>query len=214
MKGILLSAFGQFGSYRANSTELVANRLRGQEIVGFKAHSIVFECIVPENGCDRGQALLDQALGTESSAVICLGMDSEKKGLCLETAARNKIESKYCLAHMNGKPIATDLPYDEKITVDTTQWNVDKCIAECRRQNVPVMNVSAEQGGFCCNHLLFQLGMLQRLGSFRIPFIFVHFPCSPEAVENHELHRGSGKVLMSIEEMTKGLGILLSNASL
>lgn len=214
MRAILLSGFGRFGSYRANLTELVANQLHGQEISGFHVNSIVFECLIPQIGCNRGQALLEYARNTNSCAVVCLGMASEKTGLCLETATHNKIQSKYCSEEMNGTPINPDLGYDANITLETCPWNVGAFISECKRQNVSIMPPSTDAGGFCCNHLMFQLAMLQRSGLLRIPFVFLHVPCSPEAVTDQETHRGSGKILMPTEEVVKGIGILLKSASL
>ena len=141
-------------------------------------------------------------------------MASEKTGLCLETATHNKIQSKYCSEEMNGTPINADLRYGAQITLDTVPWNVATFISECRRQNVSMMPPSTDAGGFCCNHLMFQLAMLQRSGHFRIPFVFLHVPCSPEAVTDQETNRASGKILMPIAEVVKGIGILLESASL
>ncbi len=213
MKTLILSAFGRFGSYKANSTELIANRLHSTELSGSTIHSRIFACAIPED--DRGLLLFDLARKTQASGIICLGMASDKKGLCVETVARNAIDSKYCDPHINGTAIDPDMPYDAEVAADLAPWNIDAFGAECERQDVGTVEVSSDPGAFCCNHLLFQLRALQlRRPETAIPIIYLHIPCSEEAVTDLEGHRSAGKITMPIEKVIEGIGILIKNASL
>jgi pyrrolidone-carboxylate peptidase len=50
--------------------------------------------------------------------------------------------------------------------------------------------------------------------SDRIPFIFMHSPCSPESVSDPVSFMESGKVIMSVEDIVRGLEILLEHSLL
>lgn len=214
MKTIILSAFGRFGDYAANSTEIVAEQLHERMIAGFKVHSIVFECSIPSD--DRGRILLDLAETNKASGIIALGMASDKRGLCVESRARNVISNpKYC-PDLEGKPVDPGFACEEELTLDLAPWNIGSFLLECGLQSVPVEKLSQDAGGFCCNHLMFQIEAFQRTREQhqRIPFVFVHIPCSTQAIVDSRAHNRSGKVLLSTHEVIKGLQILLEQSSL
>lgn len=218
MKTIILSAFGRFGDYAANSTEIVARQLHGRMIAGFKIHSIVFECNIPSD--NRGEMLIDLAEENQASGIVALGMASDKKGLCVESVARNAINNpKYC-PDLTGNPVNSDFHYDQELGLDLAPWNYDLFAKECDRKHVPVEGLSRYAGGFCCNHLMFQIEALQRANQNakkpcrRIPFTFIHIPCSDEAVVDCNAHQKSGKILLPIDVVITGIEVLLEKASL
>ncbi len=214
MKTIILSAFGRFGDYVANSTELVAHQLHERVVAGLKVHSIVFECNIPFD--NRGKILLDLAETNNASGIIALGMASDKNGICVESVARNVINNpKYCPG-LEGKPVDPNFTCGEELELDLSPWNFDLFVQECGRRNVPVEKLSRDAGGFCCNHLMFQVEALQRTRETcqRIPFIYIHIPCSIEAIVDSGAHGRSGKAVLSIHKVIEGLQILLEQASL
>ena len=178
-------------------------------IAGFKVHSIVFECSIPSD--DRGRILFDLAETKNASGIIALGMASDKRGLCVESVTRNIINNpKYC-PDLEGKPVDSGFAYGEELALDLTPWNIDLFVEECCRKNVPVEKLSQDAGGFCCNHLMFQVEAFQRTRGLhqRIPFVYVHIPCSAQAIVDSRAHSRSGKVLLPTYKVVKGLKILL-----
>lgn len=219
MKRIILTAFDRFGNYSANTTELVAKRLDTAVLSGFLIDSVIFPCEIPKE--NRGEMLMKRARETRSSGIICLGMSSEKKGLCIETRTRNAIMSeKYCPPEINGKPIDPERPYNHPFLLDLAPWELKKFCSECFEKDIPVSNFSIEPGGWCCNHLMYELRMVQirdlkEKTLEKVPFIFFHTPCSPEAIKGHEeMFKNSGKATMTLTQIEEGLEVLLANATL
>lgn len=211
---IVLSAFRKFGDYLANSTEIVAHRLHEKIVGDFIVHSVLFDAnITKEN---RGATLFSIAHALNANGIISLGMASEKTGLCIERIATNKIHNlKYCPLNLNDTAIDTQRPYEEKISLDLNPWNIEFFRKTCEEKDVPVMKDSEDAGGFCCNHLAYQARVAQ-LGSSmwgKIPFIFIHTPCSPESVSDIGEFHASGKITMPIEKIVQGVEILLSSAT-
>ncbi len=213
MKKIVLSAFGPFGEYPLNSTELVAKRLDGLFLSGFKICSVLFEAQIPiEN---RGEKLIALAKALNAQAIISLGMASEKQGLCIEKLANNKISNlKYC-PELEGVKVNEEFDYDESLELSLEQWDIPSFLRQCHDQDIPAF-LSQEIGGFCCNHLAYQLqrANLKEGKDDQIPFVFMHTPCSPEAVRDIPMFTDLGKRTMSVQEISDGLEILLRNSSL
>jgi len=213
MKTVILSAFGRFGNYPANSTELIAKKLNGTRLSGVKIHSAIFDCVIPQN--NRGEVLFSLAKRIGATGVICLGMASDKKGLCVELTTKNAVDSKYCPPEINRTPIRHSLAYEHSLGLDLTAWNIPHFESECEKELIPLLT-SNDPGAFCCNHLMFQLRMLQleEAQFSRIPFIYIHIPCSQEAVVDRAEHKSLGKSIMPIDQVIKGLDILIRNATL
>lgn len=185
-----------------------------RNVGGFRVYSMVFPATVPSNE-DRGAMLLYFARSIQAVGVISLGMASEKTGLCVETVATNKVDnSKYCSPEQNGTAINPRRPYGEKAPLSLGPWNLPGFRATSARHGVSVMPDSNDAGGFCCNHLAYQTvsAQLFRGAWSDIPFIFMHIPCSPEAISDIEAFRSARKVAMSVDDVIAGLDILLAKS--
>ena len=178
------------------------------------ARPTVFKACIP--GEDRGLYLLREACSSGASAIVCLGMGSLKKGLCVETHAANLIDNEqYCPPELNKKPIDPNRPYGEKLRVDLSPWNIDRLRATCVSAEIPT-EVSADAGGFCCNHLMYQICRAQSAAPAyqKVPWIFIHVPCCPEAALPTTDYLYGRKTVMSVTSIISGLEILLREASL
>ena len=215
MKTIVLSAFKTFGDYVANPTEIVARHLHKTTAGEFVIHSILFDANIPKR--NRGADLFSAAQKLHASGIISLGMASEKTGLCIECVSTNKIHNlKYCPTHLNGTAINRDRPYEESLHMDLQAWNIELFKKSCAEKNIPVMEDSTDAGGFCCNHLAYQSRVAQMNSDAwsRIPFIFIHTPCSPETLSDIQTFYSTGKVAMSTDKIIDGIKLLLSSAAL
>ena len=143
-------------------------------------------------------------------------MASEKTGLCIERIATNKIHNlKYCPLNLNDTAIDTQRPYEEKISLDLHPWNIEFFRKTCEEKDVPVMKRFRRRWRI----LLQPLGLssqgrtvgFEHVG--KIPFIFIHTPCSPESVSDIGEFHASGKITMPIEKIVQGVEILLSSAT-
>ncbi len=214
MKTIILSVFNKFGDYIANSTELVAQNLHGSQVGDFTIHSILFNAEIPQE--DRGVILFSIAQKLNASGIISLGMASEKTGLCIEQMATNKIHNtKYCSPSINGTSIDAHRPYEEQLQINLQPWSLELFKKTCAEKNIPIMQDSEDAGGFCCNHLAYQVVVQMESEVWsKIPFIFIHTPCSPETLLDAQKFYSSGKITMSVEEISEAIRILILNAKI
>ncbi len=210
MTRIVVSAFKPFGTYCANSTLEVLEilMLRGT----FEIIPVVYKATIPT--VDRGKELVDLAHEKGASAILSLGMASEKRGVCIEFCGTNAINNpKYCSPTEQGTAIRSDRTYGETINLDLTPWSIKTFTMGCGKNHIPV-EVSIDAGGFCCNHLAYQTRLAILEGELRLPFLFVHIPCSPEAVPNMEDFTQAGKVTRSPELMADAIELLVQGAQL
>ncbi len=212
---IILSGFKTYGSHKANSSELTVRRLADSQLNTFNIIGKVFEATIPDY--DRGEELYLLARRTRALGIISLGMGSERKGFRVEREARNIISHpEYVPAALNGKPIDDSFPLNKTLEVDLKKWNAFVFAQKCGINRIPVEHDSRDAGGFCCNHLMWQLRLAH--DRFRhnvdIPFIYMHIPCTPECVSDPEAFKQQGKVTMSLTQIEQGLGFLLTNSKL
>ncbi|MBP6858292.1 MAG: hypothetical protein KBC33_00455 [Candidatus Pacebacteria bacterium] len=215
MKTIILSAFTPYGNYPHNSTQIVAQLLDGKTIGQYRIKSIIFKACIPAPGEDRGIRLLNEALELKAHCIISLGMASQKKGLTIETCTFNRVDcAEYCLPEINGTRIDTEAAYDNELKLDLAIWDLEQFRHICSMERLRV-DFSNNPGGFCCNHLMYQLQSAQiRYSRYsHIPWIYFHVPCSPECVpEPIQEFRKAGKVTMEKDHIVLGLELLLSGA--
>jgi pyroglutamyl-peptidase len=212
MRTIVLSGFRAFGNYPVNPTEVVANQLNGCVLSGFVVRSMTFQSLIPQN--DNGAILMEFARCFHAAAIISIGMASEKKGLCIERVAVNRIyNDKYC-AGLNNTPVDGCRGYGEKLEADLSQWNIGSFRHICVSENIPVSEISEDAGGFCCNHLMYQVLAAQTAWQnlYKVPFIFLHVPCCPEAVCDSDSFTKSGKITMTTEKILRGLELLVGHS--
>lgn len=210
MKKIIITAFAPFGAYPVNSTQRVLDILKEGEVL--EIIPVVYEAIIPAN--DRGKELVDMALAYKASAILSLGMASEKRGVCIERCAANATDNpKYCPPELQKTAIRTDRAYGEKIRLDIDPWRTELFSQKCKEEGIPVEN-SYDAGGFCCNHLAYQTRLTLLEKEIPLPFLFVHLPCCMEAVPNMEDFIKAGKITYPPTLMAKGIELLLNGARL
>lgn len=215
MKNILISAFLPFGDYPENSSRQVVSLETNRGLCEYHVSPMYFAASIPN--IDRGLLLLNAAQYTGTRGIICLGMASQKKGLCLETRTSNLVQNvKYCRPNQNGKPVDLSRPLGECLEIDLSKWNVDKFETLCQNTGIPSER-SQDAGGFCCNHLMFQICSAQLRDSRlrEIPWIYFHIPCTQEAVPvPPDEFIKAGKTTMALSDIYTGLIFLLRGASI
>jgi pyrrolidone-carboxylate peptidase len=209
MKKFVISAFGIFGSYLANSTADAARLLDSTVHDGITYRAHVFDADIPTY--NRGRFLLELATLMKADAIIALGMASEKKSFCIETVATNRVfNAKYCPPHQNDTPVITDRAYREKLQLDLRAWDLGRFERCCAGMGLAT-EISDDAGGFCCNHLIYQLAATQLDTDVneRLPWIYVHVPCSPESLPMRTSHGPlTEQKLFSVEMVAAGVRAL------
>jgi len=143
-------------------------------------------------------------------------MASGKRGLCIETRTINAIKNeKYC-PESSGQPIDSRFAHKQVLDLDLRQWHIDDLLIGREKTEWPPIKVSTNPGGFCCNHLIWQLraAQLEDVVCASIPFIFIHIPCSPECVGGNMEFKRQRKVTLKVADIIHGLETILENASL
>jgi pyroglutamyl-peptidase len=212
VKNIVISAFTPFGAYPANTSQLVAESLGRSGVSGFALTVVIFSATIPRE--DRGRILVDRALLEGASGIVSLGMASEKKGVCIESCARNAVDNmKYCPPELQKTPVDVHAVYGARLPLDLTPWNIPAFEASCRDEGIAVEH-STDAGGFCCNHLAWQTQRAVAQSGERISYAFIHIPCSPEAISDLAEFETSGKVSMSVERTARAVELLLRHAAI
>ena len=175
-----------------------------------------FPATIPEY--DRGALVLGLARQYHASGIIALGMASDKRVPTIELEARNQNDSRYCPLEYNLGRIDTGTSERNRVRVNLHAWNTDRFIRRAVDANLAAPAISADAGGFCCNHLIYQMWHAQQRQSesARVPWIFLHIPCSPEAVskaQRAEFDR-AGKVHMQVETIIRYIHLLVASAEL
>ena len=213
IKTILISGFGVFGNYRSNLSETVAKTLDHHSLGNFRFVSVLF--VAEASKRNLGEMIFNQARVYGASAVISLGIASEKKGICVETKARNLfLNEKYC-PELMGKPINPNRNIAEELELDLAPWNINQFCDRCSSAVLSV-EVSRTCSGFCCNQLAYQARayQLEAFSNQTIPFIFLHIPCAREDVPDIMEFTSQGKIVMTEDEVVAGLSILLDGSNL
>lgn len=217
MKTIILSGFGTFGNYPANTSEIVARALHAHTLGNYCVRSEIFPATIPSN--NRAQLLREKARwttirGDKVHAIVSLGMSSSARGLTIETLAQNRVDdTRYCTLDQIGTLVDSRRPRDEVIPIHLGRWNIQHFQTRCVHENLPTALNTTVSGSFCCNHLMYQMCVFQK--SETIPWIFIHLPCVTESVPGSlDEFTKSEKIVMPQEEIIAGLELLVENATL
>ncbi|MES2215924.1 MAG: hypothetical protein V4481_01350 [Patescibacteria group bacterium] len=216
MKHILITGFGPFGPYPQNCTEIFARRHDGNLLAGYRIHSMVFEANIPDH--NRGAQVMAAAQEIDACAIVALGMASTKSGLCIETVTRNRIlNEKYCPAALNNTLVDPSRPFNEELELDVRRWDPPTVRQKCFSLGLHV-ETSRDPGGFCCNHLMYQMAVREREiqasegpKARRIPWVYVHVPCTEECLPQN-MNGSRPKTVLTFEMLEKGLRLLIGNA--
>jgi len=215
---VLVTTFGIFGDYRANSSQLTGEKLK-QPHDSIRFHVVELLATIPPDVEDRGANILHTAMLIEAKAIVCLGMASEKTTITIETIAYNQVDCpKYCPADQNGKRIDQSRDANDSVMLDVSDWNIDAYDQkrwESDRSLLPI-EFYLDAGRFCCNHLMWQLHAFRRLhpGSYgQIPLVFMHVPCTPECVSQPEAFRAAGKTMVELGALAHSVLAFIETAA-
>jgi len=215
MKTIIVTCFQRFGSYPANSSELAARAMDGNLVSGYHVDIEMFPADIPR--FDRAESVFEKARRLMANGIICLGMDSGRKSLCIEYRTVNRLENeKYCPPELNRTQIDLCEPYGHWFCLDLTAWKPHVFLQACAMKGIPA-EVTGDPGSFCCNHLMYQMdkSRSKHPWNWSIPWIFIHLPCSPECVpEPSAAFYETGKTTMPVATMVRGIKLLLETATL
>lgn len=214
-KTLIISAFdGDFGDYLKNTSEIVAGKLHKSLLAGYRIESVVFPCRIPSGSENRGELLSAMAKEHNASAILSLGMSSASTGFWFETRARNELHQEKYHPNKERVPVDPSRPLDEVLHLNFSPWNFETFKREWESTRICSAELSSDTGGFCCEHLAYQVlvAQLRRVPEERLPYAFVHLPCCPEAVGNPIVFLRIGKILLMTEAAERGLRELLKFA--
>ena len=182
MKTILITGFKPFGDYKANSSE---QYIRKTSIIGeHDAHTLVFNTNVFSNH-------------------LSSGMSSEVRGLRIEKIAYNWCDGKYCAKSEMRRPLNQNDSAHEQKSNNFEQWDFQSMFDKFKSLNIKFENqISTFPGNYCCNALMYRTLEAMELNLLKIPYLFLHIPCSSEAVEGLE-NFDFRKDLITMEELRK-----------
>ena len=217
MSNILITGFEPFGEYAENISEVAATQIK--RVGKYNVYGLVFPIrIFPENGEDYGKTILAKAKEINAKAIISLGMASNVVGVRIETQAINWVENyAYCLESEQRRVIDESLILKKERKVDLRKWylsrlwNLSVLIEKLYLQRISCdINFSSDAGTFCCNALMFRTLAVIEKDDCKIPYLFLHVPCSAEAVRNIS-DFDKTKDLMSLEKLEKVLAVILEH---
>jgi pyrrolidone-carboxylate peptidase len=238
MKNILITGFEPFGDYTENLSEVAATKLK--VIGDYNVYSLVFPVRIfpvsrkriisytvnnvrrfyaqPINDINYGDMIVAYAKEIDACAIISLGISSEVRGIRIETSATNWVENyKYCLESEQRRAISSYFAAKETLGVDLDKWrlgklwNIGVLTNEFHKSGIDCnVTLSSDAGSFCCNALMFRTLASLRKNSCEIPYLFLHIPCSAEAVkDNPDFDRT--KELMTLERLAGILSVVLKH---
>lgn len=217
MKNILITGFEPFGEYTENISEVAATQIK--RLGKYNVYGLVFPVrIFPESGEDYGETILAKAKEINAKAIISIGIASDAVGIRVEKQAINWVENhKYCLDSEQQRALDESLAPKKECKIDLKRWHLDRIwnfstLNEklCLKKISCDINFSSDAGTFCCNALMFRTLIAMEKHGCEIPYLFLHVPCSAEAVKNiSDFDRT--KDLMSLEKLEKVLAVILEN---
>ena len=206
MGNMLLTGFQKFGDYKVNPTEQF---LQSHNVIGdFYLHSLVFPAHTFNNGAEYfGNELVRLALSVDARAIISLGLASDIKGLRIESQAINWSAGKYCLDYENGKKLVQNQSPCHSKKVNLNHWNFEFMFQNFASLDIKFeKDISKKAGNFCCNALMYRT--LLALGpGYKIPYIFLHIPCTKESVKG-SANFDKKKDLITLEKLSDILTIV------
>ena len=198
---IIVTGFEPFGNYKFNPTQDLARYYHGQK---FGKDIEIIGLVLPATY--DAFAILHEAMEKEKpNAIISTGLSSRAQGIRIETAFKNKMESKY--ADANGvKPKGLPVADPTKSGARPFWGPHADCLflaEELYKAKIPV-EISGNADTFICNALGYRTTRRIWLDSHPIKNVFVHIPWTDDYKEKVPLTRGkmfleTKKVHLAIE---------------
>ncbi len=216
-KTLIVSAFdGNFGDYLENTSAIFAAKLHKNLLAGWRIESVVFPCTIPSEADNRGELLLRLAERYQAAGILSLGMSSASTGFGIETRARNELHQPKYYPNKERVPVDATRPLDEVLHFELMSWNFEVFKTEWKSRHICTADLSSDDGGFCCEHLAYQVLAKQSAEQphERLPYAFIHLPCCPEAVKDPTAFLRTGKTFLTTDVVERGLRKLLTFAKL
>jgi|SRR6185437_16608828 len=215
MKTALITGFETFGNYLFNPSKWLALSVDGKRISDYEIHSLVFPSVVrfSEDAENPGDRVVKKAQEIGADVIISFGLASEVKGFRIERSATNWIfNEKYCAAYENNRPLNSSKAEKEQVHNDLSNWDFDKMQNLFSEAKIPFdTNISDDPGQFCCNALIYSTVLAKQKNKIKIPYLFVHFACTEEAIELMQDFDRKNKTLIKKEDTLKALEIILQS---
>ena len=204
MKTAILTGFEVFGRYAVNPTEVLVRSLQGTVLADHHIHGVVFSNTIhsPDVEVDHGRELVEVAVAKNASAIISLGLASLAVGPRVETQCLNWVENdRYCTPYENHKPVSEVFEAKQRLQVPFHMWDLAGFFMKLSMAGIPY-EVSNDAGAYCCNALMFRTLVAMRIKSLDVPYIFIHVPCTEEAIVGIPDFDRKRKILFSQELLT------------
>jgi pyroglutamyl-peptidase len=162
---ILISGFLPFGSHTENSSQIIAEKFKTHQIDGFDIRVV----ILPVTFGSAFERLKDEIDSFGPDAVICMGLASNRKTICLEKVAVN-------FMHSNGPDNDGVVKKHEKILSDgpSAYFSTLPLEAMLEVEGAFPLKMSMSAGSFVCNETMFRL--LDYLKNGEVQSGFIHLP--------------------------------------
>lgn len=208
MDKILITGFERFGDYKENITEIISRKI--SKLSNYSLEYMIFPVRIFSNGAENyGEQIIAKAKGINAKAIISLGMGSDIEGLRIEARAVNWVENeKYCISSEQKKVIDDNLAPKWTLKIDLNKWNISRIFSAFEEMNIThESKISTDANSFCCNALIFRTLQAIQIERCKIPYIYLHLPCSHHAIEGI-LNFDKKKHLISIYDIEDILTIL------
>jgi pyrrolidone-carboxylate peptidase len=184
-------------------------------INGHKIHSLIFPSIVslPKDVENHGETIVKKAIEIKADVIISFGMASAAQGFKIEEIASNWVESnKYCSSYENKKPINPLREAHEKVYIDLNLWNLAKIKKDFKKKKIPFdLDMSESDVQYSCNNWMYRTICALKNHKLKIPYLFVHVPCTKRAIEFIPDFPFNKKILIKENDMIKALEIFLGS---
>ncbi len=194
----LLTGFEPFGSDRINPSWLVARRIDGDEIGGFRIKSVK----IPVSCAGAARRVSAAIVRFRPRSVLGLGQAGGRPHVSLERVAINLAQAGARGEHGVGgatRPVVADAPeaYFARLPLEAL-------VRELRRKEIPA-SISLTAGAYACNALMYAaLYALRRRPA--VPVGFVHLPYEPRQAAR----RREAVASMSLDMMERAVRIAIA----
>jgi len=200
MKTAIVMGFAPFGDYPENPAGMLAEWADKKYVAGHHIKGLVLS---PRPFYYVGNALKALIERHEPSVILAFGMSSSVRGLRVETVSRNWVDHpKYCEDWERNRLIDDKRPKDHEFAMDLhfLDFKIDGIPFE--------IEPSRDAGSFCCNALMYRMECLFE-ETIRVPFLFVHVPCTEKALLSKQGSESLARIEMS--QLQKALLIMLGH---
>lgn len=166
---VLISGFLPFGTHTENSSQIIAEKFKSLQLNGFEFQVV----ILPVTFCSAFERLKDEIHSFKPDVVICMGLASNRKTICLEKVAVNFMHSKGADNEGVVKNHEVILPKAPAAYFSTLPLEAMLEI----EASFPV-KLSLSAGSFVCNETMFRL--LDYLKDGQVQSGFIHLPSLKE----------------------------------